>query len=311
MGHETYVGITHTLPENSRLTVAILHPGNQTVIHGSWNVVAEAYDPFEVVNGDMRLKPIPPALAQTFRGAMDLMKSRCGASTRILIEYPAEEIAANSIFSQFVATLIREGFGASVIDFRDDSKIIHFREISTEQRPPSLADDQVFLANGKAKALAMALFDCDTCTDQQHATAAALIAMNPYLYYFLKSRGEVFSSQDIALFLKDPESMNPLVISGETFFFISMTPVTRREDFDDLHLEFALAQKRFSFLPSGEALKFTVLSVCKQLGLRLHCASINDPSANKLLDDERLAPNECVVYEPEQPFPSWIVIPKK
>lgn len=309
MNHETYVGIVHTLPNDSKLTLVVLHPGNKTVTHGSWDIQTYPHNPFESVDGGMRLKDAPDAYPDAFTEITNALKSRCGVSTRILIEYPPGQIIATAPFSQLVAFLIREGFGSCVIDFGDDSTIVHFREIPEEQKPATMMDDLLFLANAKARAYAMFLFDCDSCSDSQHALAAALIAMNLHLHRYLKSRGVVFSSQDVALFLNDPDSFNPLVISGDTAYYLSMTS-SGHQDAEDLHLEYATALKRFSFLPSGEGLKFAVLSVCKQMGLRLHCLSVQDPRSDRLLDEDTLGPNEYVAFDPSERLPTWIGVPR-
>jgi hypothetical protein len=298
MDHETFVGIVHDLPNDFNLTLAVLHPGNKTVSQGSWNIETESYNPFELVDGDLRLSLEPHTYPDAFGAFADFLNSHCGVSTRILIEYPTEQELISSVFAQLVTFIIRGGFGSCLIDSSDDPTIVHFREIPQEQKPPGMKDEIVFLANAKARAYAMILFDVETCTASEHALASALIAMNPHLHYYLKSRGQVFSSQDIALFLENPRRFNPLVVTARTVYFLSKTSLFSGYDAEDLHLEYALALKRFSFLPSGEALKFALLWVCKQIGLRVHCAPVQDPMADKL--------SECVAFDPSQPFPVWI-----
>jgi hypothetical protein len=305
MSHETFVGVVHDLSSDAELSIAILHPGNRTVAHGSWRVEAESYNPFETVDGGLRLKKEPHISPAGFAGIADFLGTRCGASTRILIEHPSRPVVASSAFSQFMAFLIVNGFGACSIDF-DDTAIVHFRELSQEEKPEALRDDLIFLANSKAKAYAMVLRGRDTLTDQQYSTAAALVAMNSHLHFYLKSPGQIFSSQDIALFVKDPAFFNPLVIGTHAVYFLSKTSGYNPPDLSDIHLEYALAVKRFSFLPSGEALKFALLSTCKMIGLRLHCLSVKDQRADNLLDEEALGPDEYVAYDPGQAIPEWL-----
>jgi hypothetical protein len=306
MDQETSVGIVHNLPHDLTLTSVVLHRENQTVSHGSWKIETGNYNPFELVDGGLSLSNAEHAYPEAFGGIADFLSTRCGASTRILIEYPDGQVSATSAFSQLVAFLIKQGFGSCIIDFDDHSTVVHFREIPADQKPAAMKDDLIFLGSGKAKAYAMFLFNAESFTGSQHALAAALIAMNPHLHYYLKSPGVVFSSQDIALFLKKPDFFNPLVMSGQTIYILSKTPLCVAHDLEELHLEFELARKRFNFLPSGEALKFAVLQVCKQTGLRLHCLPVQNPLADRLLDEEPIGPDECVAYDPSRTDPAWV-----
>jgi hypothetical protein len=308
MDHETFVGMVHDLPSDFTLTMAVLHPGNKTTDIASWNIQAESYNPFVFSDdGALQLSNAQHTYPNAFYGIADYMGSRCGASARMLVEYPKGAITVTSAFSQLMAFTIKRGFGCCVVDSDDEETIVRFRETPEGQKPAATNDDTLFLANGKARAYAMILGDVERCTAAQHAVAAALIAMNPHLHYYLKARGLVFSSQDIALFLKDPDKFNPLVIAESgPVYFLSKTALFGSYDPEDLHLEYALAAKRFNFLPSGEALKLAVLSVCKRMGLRLHCMPGQDPTAEKLLNEESLGPNECVSFDPSLPLPGWI-----
>jgi len=306
MDHESYVGIVHNLPHDSLVTLLVLHPGNKTLSHGSWDIQTASFNPFEAVNGGLSLKKTIPAYPEAFVAITNLLKARCGASTRMLIDFPVGEISASSAFSQLMACLIREGFGSCVIDFDDHSDTVHFREIPETQKPATVTDDLVFLANEKPRAYAMFLSGQDSCSDKQIALAASLIARNHHLHRYLKSRGLVFSSQDIAQYLRDPEKNNPMVLSGNVIYYLSRPSGSISPDIEDMHLEYALAAKRFSFLPKGEALKFALLCVCRQTGFRLHCLSSEDPRADQLLDEETLGPDEYVAFDPAQEIPDWL-----
>jgi hypothetical protein len=305
---ETFVGITHGLPNDFNVHLAVIHPDNRNIAQGSWSIETGSYSPLETVDGTTTISRHPHAYPAAFEEIATFLGSHCGASTRILIDYPAGDTTRDSVFVQFVVSLLRNGFGTFVIDTYDaDEATVRLRETPPEQKPPTVKDEIGFLANGKAKAYAMFLTEADNCASLTVALAGALIAANPYLHFYLKTAGQVFSSQDIALFLKDPEAFNPVVVTDSgVVYFLSATPQTSRSDLPDLHLDYQLACKKFAFLPAGEALKFALLSVCKGWGLRLHCLSSSDPRADKLLDEEPLGPDECVVYDPSSPLPSWI-----
>ena len=305
MEFETFVGIAHELPNDLTVTLTVLHPRNKTVVRGSWNIETESFNPFEVMPGNISLREEPHTYTDAFIAPATFLRSHCGMSTRILVEFPPGEIRMTSVFSQFIALLIRSGLGACIIGSSNNATNVHFKAIPDESRPPFFKNDMVFLANGKARAYAMILWAGETYSPLHYSMAAALIAMNPHLLYYLKSRGEVFSSQDISLFLKNPEFLNPLVVSVDICYFLSKTSPQPEYDPEDLPLDFELGLKRFAFLPYGEALKFAVLSVCKLAGLRLHCLSTEDPRADTLLEEDPLGPDEYVAFDPSHLLPGW------
>lgn len=303
MDHATYIGLVHNLPSERSVTILVHHPVNKTLTYGSWDLELPPFDPFQRSEFGISLKNEVPTYSDALRSIASFLRSHCDVSARMLIEYPIEETPANSTFSQLMACLVREGFGPCVIDFAPGSDILRFREVPEDQRPTGSGDAMWFIAPGKSNAYAMLLFNVDAgaCKAKDIAFAASLIARNTHLYRYLKSRSSLFSSQDVAQYLQHPETCNPLLLSGDYLFYLSRTPDPPECDIEDMHLEYAVESKRFGFLPSGEAIKFAVLSVCKLVGYRMHCIPVSDPIADQLLVDEvALGPDQYVVYDPKQ-----------
>lgn len=199
----------------------------------------------------------------------------------------------------------RTGFGTCTIDFTEGSEVVRFREVPANARPRAHKDDLRFLAPGKALAYAMFLLKADVgaCAARDIAFAAFMVAENEHLYRYLKSTSSVFSSQDVAQYLQNPEKFNPLLVSGDLLFYLSRIPDPPWSDIGDVHLHYAVEAKKFSFLPSGEAIKYAMLSVCRLVGYRMHCVPLSDPTADLLLAEElELGPGKFVVYDPAEPI---------
>ena len=64
-------------------------------------------------------------------------------------------------------------------------------------------------------------------------------------------------------------------MSGEEIYLLTLDE-PKRTDIDQVSLEYALACKTYGYLPDTQALKFAVLHVCREYGIKLYCPSFRD-----------------------------------
>lgn len=147
------------------------------------------------------------------------------------------------------------------------------------------------------------------------AIVATLIARNRDLFYFLTSRGVVHSSQDILHFMRECAQNSyyrmSSVSSGDEIFTLVRRPVTKLSDLERIPLEYAVAVKANGILGQNDALKFALLTVCKQWGIRLNCSSTRDKNSTDEKKDSTRDPIQAfeeghVIYDPQRTVDSWL-----
>jgi hypothetical protein len=290
---KTFVGIVKA-PESGTITVGIANEQDGSVTGWSLPVENTELSDYYAVQPDGRPSfEMPPDLGSLAQ----YLRNELGESPDVsfLIEVPEALphppndpygiphpiLATDSVVLKVLVLLGVLGYVATpfqvnserglavVFPILPDSELAHLRTISPR-----------YLRHGTCKAYAELL--SLSCEQPEHiAIVGALIAKNTGAFHYWSSIGRVQSSHDVVQDLRAGRGTR--VHSAREEYILEFTGATRRDEIEDLPLEYAVASKRYEHLGPNDAIKAALIHVCKEWGIVLRCRSrrpdAEDPEA--------------------------------
>jgi len=282
---ETFIGIARGSVENG-VAIGILDVPSKKVISRSFPISKAHLDEYyiEYEKDKFRfqltddLVAINNFLDANIRGPR---KTRLSMEAPGLYPYPSGShkptsvlwTEINSIHLKLLVFLQVKSYVTSILTLDDTRSHVLFRPLPPDPKYAHLTSLQPrYLGQFVPKAYGdFLLGSCDTA--EKAALIAALIAKNNGGYYYWSSYGRVQSSQDVAYDLRlDYKGPTSVFSAGEKYILVRHEN-TRHDDLDKIHLEYALASKRYEFLEKNNVIKAALLHICKKWNITLKCIS--------------------------------------
>jgi hypothetical protein len=287
--------------ERTRIHVCFLDPPTQTIAKRSFIISERPFEETErIAAGHLELEGGLKEIAE-FLASFNIQ-----SRPNVVIAANHKIMQTDAPIITVFASLCAIKLCPFIIATDPDKKFAIFGQQIPPQMEPNrsiIKTASEFVYTGLIKAYANFLFGVDS-GELGAACVTALVASERPLFNYLSGAGEVQSSGDMINYLRRSELKAKLNIpqhveidnsgvgSGMYSYKLSESSCFDPSKIDKVGLAYAAGAQKYNFLAEQslktDPLKFGLLSACRRVGLRIHCASVYDGLlARKLLDGDK------------------------
>ena len=186
---------------------------------------------------------------------------------------PCTLVAEDSIYLKTAMFLTQLGYAISVFKTGAEDGRVLLHHLPEKSEYDHLLPLEPFYLSQNFSAVFAEIILGSCQSSEIAALVAAIICKNKGAYYYWSSFHSEPSSQDIVNFLRTRQRGYGHVISGSEIVRLLFRATTRKDKFERIPMEYALACKKYEFLEEHYAQKAAVLHVCKLWEIGLQCTS--------------------------------------